>query len=58
MAALEDDFWLAAGFGALTPAALRSWVLHLTQARQSATRISRLKKARAKILRGEGLNDR
>ncbi len=56
MAALEDDPGLAAGFGALTPAAPRSWVLHLTQARQSATRISRLRKARAKILGGEGLN--
>ena len=36
----------------------RSWVLHLTQARQSATRVSRLEKARLKILAGKGLNDR
>lgn len=58
MAALKDAPGPTAGFGALTPAARRSWVLHLTQARQSATRISRLRKARAKILGGEGFNHR
>ncbi|NIY99030.1 hypothetical protein HC022_23260 [Salipiger sp. HF18] len=58
VAALKDAPGPTAGFGALTPAARRSWVLHLTQARQSATRISRLRKARAKILGGEGFNHR
>ncbi|MBN8186555.1 YdeI/OmpD-associated family protein [Salipiger thiooxidans] len=58
VAALDDDPELAAAFEALTPGRRRSWVLHLTQARQSATRVSRLKKARPKILAGKGLNDR
>jgi len=49
---------LAAAFEALTPGRRRSWVLHLTQARHSATRVSRLEKARLKILAGKGLNDR
>lgn len=55
---LAADPELAAAFDALTPGRRRSWVLHLSQAKQSATRVARLEKAAPKIMAGKGLNDR
>ena len=33
----------------------RSWLLHIGQAKQLATRLSRIEKARSKIIAGKGL---
>lgn len=55
---LDADDALRAAFEALTPGRRRSWVLHFRQAKQSATRISRIEKAAEKIFSGKGLNDR
>lgn len=56
--ALASDDELNAAFDALTPGRRRSWILHIGQAKQSATRRARLEKARPMILDGKGLNDR
>lgn len=56
--ALDADPRLKAAFEALTPGRRRSWLLHIGQAKRSATRESRIRKAEPKILEGKGLNDR
>lgn len=56
--ALDGDAELAAGWAALTPGRQRSWVLHFAGAKQSATRVSRIAKARELILAGKGLGGR
>ncbi|TKW67220.1 MAG: hypothetical protein DI616_06040 [Paracoccus denitrificans] len=58
VASLDADEDLRTAFEALTPGRRRSWVLHVLTAKQSATRTSRIEKARPKILEGKGLNDR
>lgn len=55
---LAADPLLSTAFDALTPGRRRSWVLHLLQAKQTATRLGRIDKARPAILAGKGMNDR
>jgi uncharacterized protein YdeI (YjbR/CyaY-like superfamily) len=56
--AMDDDPDLAEAFHALTPGRQRSWNLHFTGARQSATVVNRIAKARDKIIAGKGWNER
>jgi uncharacterized protein YdeI (YjbR/CyaY-like superfamily) len=58
VAALEANPDFAAAFEALTPGRRRSWILHLGQAKQAATRVSRIAKAVPKIREGKGWNER
>jgi uncharacterized protein YdeI (YjbR/CyaY-like superfamily) len=55
---LDGDDRFRTAFEALTPGRRRSWVLHVSQAKQSKTRVSRIDKAAEKIFAGKGLNDR
>ncbi|HEY0710816.1 MAG TPA: DUF1801 domain-containing protein [Polyangia bacterium] len=55
---LEKDRKLAKAFHALTPGRQRSYVLHITGAKQSATRAARIEKCVPKILAGLGFNER
>jgi len=55
---LDGDPDLAAAFAALTPGRQRSWVLHVTGAKQTATRIARIDKAAPSIRAGKGWNER
>jgi uncharacterized protein YdeI (YjbR/CyaY-like superfamily) len=55
--ALELDNELRDGFYALTPGRQRSYIIHISQAKQSATRISRIENCKPKILRGRGFNE-
>lgn len=56
-AALADDPALKAAFQALTPGRRRYWLIHFAEAKQSATRTDRIRKARDKILAGKGMNE-
>lgn len=56
--ALEADDALREAFDALTPGRRRSWILHIGGAKQAATRVARIEKARPAIFDGKGLNDR
>jgi uncharacterized protein YdeI (YjbR/CyaY-like superfamily) len=56
--ALDADPALAGAFSALTPGRQKSWVLHLSDAKASATRVSRIEKGRAKIMAGKGALER
>lgn len=56
--ALDGDVGLRESFEALTPGRQRGWVLHFSQAKQSATRAARIEKARPRILGGKGMHDR
>lgn len=56
--ALDADPDLAEAFAALTPGRQRSWCFHLNDARTLATRLTRIEKARAKILAGKGATER
>lgn len=49
---------LKAAFHALTPGRQRAYILHFSQAKQSATRASRIEKATPRILAGKGPQDR
>jgi len=55
---LEKDRKLAKAFQALTPGRQRSYVLHITGAKQSQTRTARVEKCIPKILAGLGFNER
>jgi uncharacterized protein YdeI (YjbR/CyaY-like superfamily) len=55
---LKRDRALAAAFHALTPGRQRGYVMHFTDAKQSATRTARVEKCIPKILSGKGMNDR
>ena len=57
-AALDDDPVLAEAFHALTPGRQRSHILHVSGAKQAATRANRVEKCRPKILAGKGFLDR
>lgn len=48
---------LAKAFEALTPGKQRAYILHFTQAKQSATRLSRIEKCVPQILMGKGYNE-
>jgi uncharacterized protein YdeI (YjbR/CyaY-like superfamily) len=56
--ALDADPELAEAFAALTPGRQKSYLFNLNQARQSATRLSRIEKFRDKIIAGKGAMDR
>ena len=56
--ALSSDMALRAAYDALTPGRRRSWILHVAQAKQSATRSARIAKARPRILDGKGQSER
>lgn len=55
---LAVDADLAVAFDALTPGRRRSWVLHVSQAKQPQTRHDRIDRAVPKIMAGKGMNDR
>ena len=51
----DKDFENA--FKALTPGRQRAYLLHFSSAKQSATRIARIEKAKPQIFAGKGLNE-
>ncbi|MDW4497385.1 YdeI/OmpD-associated family protein [Sulfitobacter sp. D35] len=55
---MAQDAELKRAFEALTPGRQRGWVLHFAQPKQSKTRLSRIEKARGRILDGKGMHDR
>tara|TARA_R110002049_G_scaffold3540_2_gene26435 strand:+ start:1041 stop:1625 length:585 start_codon:yes stop_codon:yes gene_type:complete len=55
--ALDNNPDLKAAFHSLTPGRQRGYLLHFSQAKQSATRANRVEKYTPKILQGKGLND-
>lgn len=58
IAKLDEDPELSEAFAALTPGRRRGYILHFSQAKQSATRSSRIEKATPRILAGKGMHDR
>ncbi|MEZ4323263.1 MAG: YdeI/OmpD-associated family protein [Myxococcota bacterium] len=56
--ALEGDDALRTAFEGLTPGRQRAWDLQIGGAKQVATRLARIEKARPSILAGKGPNDR
>lgn len=56
--AMDADPELAEAFHSLTPGRQRSYVINLSSAKKSATRISRIVKFRDKILAGKGATER
>lgn len=57
-ARLKKDRALAAAFKALTPGRQRAYVIHVSGAKQAATRAARIEKCVPRILAGKGLLDR
>jgi uncharacterized protein YdeI (YjbR/CyaY-like superfamily) len=55
---LEQDPLLKSAFQALTPGRQRGYILYISQAKQTKTRVSRIEKCVPKILNGEGLHDK
>ena len=55
---LDCDPRLMVAFRTLTPGRQRGYILHFSQAKQSATRSARIEKHAARILAGKGLQDR
>ena len=58
LAFFEKDAAFKTAFEALTPGKRRGYILHFEQAKQSATRNSRIEKCRPKIIAGKGFQDR
>lgn len=56
--ALDNDPNLAQAFNDLTPGRRRGYVLHISDAKRSETRISRIAKCSPRILAGKGFNER
>lgn len=56
--AMDVDPELAEAFHRLSPGRQRSYVIHLSSAKTSATRVARIQKARPHILAGKGANER
>jgi uncharacterized protein YdeI (YjbR/CyaY-like superfamily) len=56
--AMDADPELADAFHRLTPGRQRSYVIHLRSAKTSATRVSRIARARPHILAGKGATER
>ena len=54
----KEDPSFKTAFEALTPGRQRGYLLHFSQAKQSATRISRIEKNIPKIFEGKGFNER
>ena len=57
-ARLKKDRRLAAAFAALTPGRQRAYAIHLSDAKQPATREARIDTCAPRILAGKGRNDR
>lgn len=55
---LTADDAFGAAWEALTPGRQRGWLLHFSQAKQAATRVRRIAKAKDAILSGKGMHDR
>jgi uncharacterized protein YdeI (YjbR/CyaY-like superfamily) len=58
IARLDTDPALREAFEALTPGRRRGYVLHVSQAKQPATRAARIEKWAPRILEGKGMHDR
>lgn len=58
VSALDHDPDLAEAFHGLTPGRQKSYVINLTSAKKSATRIARIEKFRDKIIAGKGALER
>ena len=56
--AMEDDPVLKTAFENLSPGRQRGYILHISKAKQSSTRISRIEKCTPMILNGIGLHDK
>ncbi len=56
--AFKKDSELEGAFARLTPGRQRGYILHFSDAKQSATRAARIEKSRQKILEGKGVNGR
>lgn len=56
--ALEEDQLFKEAFYALTPGRQRAYIIHFSQPKQAATRISRIEKHKNQILEGIGLHDK
>lgn len=56
-AAFKASRPLATAFQALTPGRQRGYLLHIGSAKQSATRVARIRKHEKRILAGKGLDD-
>lgn len=56
--ALEEDPVLKTAFENLSPGRQRGYILHISKAKQSSTRISRIEKCTPMILNGVGLHDK
>lgn len=56
--AFHADPLFSKAFESLTPGRQRSWNLHYSSAKQTATRESRIKKSKDAVLRGKGWNER
>ncbi len=54
---LDEDPNLQSAFYALTPGRQRSYILHISQAKQAKTRESRVEKCLPKIFSGKGFNE-
>lgn len=54
---LDSDKELNHAFYALTPGRQRGYLLHFSNAKQAATRLSRIEQVRSRILKGKGLTD-
>ncbi len=57
-AKLDSDAAFRAAFEALTPGRQRGYVLHISDAKQSATRANRVERHAPRILEGKGMHDR
>ncbi|WP_067032029.1 YdeI/OmpD-associated family protein [Allomuricauda sp. CP2A] len=56
-ARLDADADFKAAFEALTPGRQRGYMLYISQAKQSKTRVSRIEKSTPKIFEGKGYNE-
>ena len=54
---LDKNAALKKAFTALTPGRQKGYIMHFSQAKQSATRESRIEKYIPKILKGKGIMD-
>jgi len=55
---LDDDAGLRTAFKALTPGRRKSYIFHISSAKQAATRAARVEKCVPMILSGRGFNER
>ena len=54
---LDDDAILRAAFEALTPGRRKSYIFHISRAKQAKTRAARVEKCAPMILQGRGFNE-